>query len=337
MKKTYVITGIFVPVLLVFLFILLFIGEKVTLNPLGTLGNTAGNLNNSGLFCEHDGVVYFANSYDNGSLYSMTPSEGNLKKIHGVEVCNILAGGDYLYYFRIGEGGDAGLGTIRSVKSFNRCKLNGTDTVSLTRDTIVSAQLIDNYLYMLAAGNAHPEFYKMKIDKSEKIVLADYVINPACAENGIIYYNGTQNDHYLHGLDTSTDVSHEVWRGNLWNPIKDGDYIYYMDVTNNYRLCRYSLSQDVVEVLTNDRIECFNIGSGYIYYQCGGNSPALKCMLTDGSSVQTIAEGNYTNINMTSQYVYFQEFGNDIAIYHSLLGTSGYSSFDASRTAAMTE
>ena len=337
MKKSYIISSACVALLLIFLVFLLFADENFTFNPAGTLGNTAGNLNNSGLFCEYDGVVYFANSYDNGTLYSMTPSEDNLQKVQSVEVCNILAGGDYLYYFRIGEGGDAGLGTVRSVKSFNRCKLNGTDAVSLTRDTIVSAQLVDNYLYMLAAGNEHPEFYKMKIDKSEKTMLADYAINPTCAENGIIYYNGTQNDHYLHGLDTTSDIAYEVWRGNLWNPIKDGDYIYFMDVPNNYRLCRYSLSQDVVEVLTNDRIECFNIGSGYIYYQCGGNSPALKCMLMDGSFVQTVAAGNYTNINMTSQYVYFQEFGNDIAIYHSPLGASSYSSFDASRAAAMTE
>ena len=31
--------------------------------PDGVIGNTAGNLLNKGLFCESDGVVYFANPY----------------------------------------------------------------------------------------------------------------------------------------------------------------------------------------------------------------------------------------------------------------------------------
>lgn len=38
-----------------------------------TVGNTAGNLNNSGYFCEYDGTVYFANAYDSNTLYSMDP------------------------------------------------------------------------------------------------------------------------------------------------------------------------------------------------------------------------------------------------------------------------
>ena len=43
--------------------------------PEGTLGNTAGNLNNRGLFCEYNGKVYFSNAYDDGTLYSMNPDE----------------------------------------------------------------------------------------------------------------------------------------------------------------------------------------------------------------------------------------------------------------------
>lgn len=82
-----------------------------------------------------------------------------------------------------------------------------------------------------------------------------------------------------------------------------------MDVAENYRLCRYSFSRNEIEVLTTDRVDCFNVGNGYIYYQKNGENPELKCMFTDGSNVQTIAIGNYTAINMTSRYVYFQASG----------------------------
>ena len=47
------------------------VGDRIPDNPPETVGNTAGNLNNSGYFCEYDGKVYFANVYDSDTLYSM--------------------------------------------------------------------------------------------------------------------------------------------------------------------------------------------------------------------------------------------------------------------------
>ena len=64
------------------------------------MGNTAGNVNNGGYFCEYDGVVYFSNPYDGGSLYSMSPDETNLKKLISAKVSNINAGGRYLFYYQ---------------------------------------------------------------------------------------------------------------------------------------------------------------------------------------------------------------------------------------------
>lgn len=309
--------------------------SRIPMNPPGTVGNTAGNLNNGGFFCEYGGKVYFSNAYDGGSLYSMDPAEGSIRKLNSVQVRNILAGGKYLYYFQLGASGEAGFGAVRSSKSFNRCGLNGKNAVGLTRDVVVTAQLVDNYLYMLTADKPTPKFYKLKIDKSDQLPLAGYAINPACAVNGVIYYNGTRDDHYLYTLDTATDVSSVAWEGNLWYPVVEGDYVYYMDVANDYRLCRYSFSRDLIEVLTDDRVDCFNVGNGYIYYQQNsGTAPQLKCMRTDGSGVLTVAEGNYSNINMTSRYVYFQAYGNETSLYHSPLGTAQYSAFDAARLAA---
>lgn len=303
---------------------------RVKMNPEGTVGNTAGNINNSGLFCEYDGKVYFSNTYDGGSLFVMNPDETELKRLKALKVRNILAGGSYLYYFQIGASSSAsGPGQIQGIRSFDRCGLDGSNSTSLTRDVVVSGQLVDNYLYLLTAPSSGPLFYKIKIDKKDKTTLAEYNLNPACAENGIIYYNNTLSNHYLYALNTRTESTSEVWRGNLWYPVKQGDYIYYMDVANNYRLCRYSLSQDVIEVLTHDRIDCFNVGNGYIYYQKNGADAQLKCMLTDGSNVMVIAEGNYTNINMTSRYVYFQPFGDETTMYHSPLGSSYYEVFQA--------
>ncbi len=325
-KKLYLIIGGIVTVMLVFVMISFFT-NRVKMNPIGTIGNTAGNLNNSGLFCEYGDTVYFSNITDNGALYAMNVDETNVRKLNTLQVQNILAGGDYLYYFQKGSAENSQLNNAVSSKSFNRCNLKGKNAQGMTRDVVISAQLIDNYLYMLTATNDGPIFSKMKIDKSDSAILAHEAIYPTCAENGMIYYNNTTDNHNLRCWDTTDDTSYDIWAHNLWNPILYGDYVYYMDVEENYRLCRYNLYQNVIEVLTNDRIDCYNIGSGYIYYQKNGDTPQLICMQADGSNPQVISEGNYTNINMTSQFVYFQDFANESLWYHSPIGSSDYSTF----------
>lgn len=314
---------------LIALAIVLYFAQRIPMNPPGTVGNTAGNINNGGFFCEHEGTVYFSGVWD-GGLYAMDPEEGNIRLLSGTKAQNLLAGGNYLYYFQTesSDGTRADFGQMLGSRSFTRCKLNGKNATSLTRDVVVTGQLVDNYLFLLTTSKSGISFYKMKIDQSERTQLADYIINPACAADGTIYFNGTDTDHYLYALDAEDDVVREFWRGNLLNPVLDGDYVYYMDVANDYRLCRYSISQDAIQVLTQDRVDCFNVGSGFIYYQKNSSSdPQLKCMRTDGSEVRSVAEGNYTNINMTSRYVYFRAFGDDSTMYHSPLGSDSYSTF----------
>lgn len=302
--------------------------NRVSMNPQGTVGNSAGNLNNEGLFCEFGGRVYFSNAADRGCLYSMNPDETDVTLLNQMKIRNILAGGKYLYFYQTESVSESGFEQIQGMRSFCRSRLNGKDVATMTRDIVVTGQLVDNYLYLLTSKAASVSFYKMKIDKSEQVDLADYSINPACARGGLIYYNGTLDDHYLYTLNTASDTPSVLWRGNLWFPVLDGDYIYYLDVENNYRLCRYSLSAGDIQVLTNDRVDCFNVGSGYVYYQKNDrNNPQLKCMMTDGSDNRVIAEGNFTHINMTSRYVYFQAFGDDSVTYHSPIGSSAYSTF----------
>ena len=322
---------ILISVLVLIVVLLLIIAHKfltrVTMNPEGTIGNTAGNLNNGGLFCEYDGYVYFSNVNDDRCLYRMRPDESEKEKLLDVQPGNILAGGDYLYYFQYGVSGEMGLGNIRSSHNFHRADLDGKNIATIETEVVVTGQLVDNYLYLLVAGDKHPTFRKVKIDKSESIDLAAYAVNPACARDGLIYYNGTQNDHYLYTLNTTSHGITELWGGNIWYPTIDGDYIYYIDVANDYRLCRYVMSSEIVEVLTNERVECFNVGSGYIYYQVASETdPVLKMMSADGSGVTTIAEGNFTKINMTSRYVYFQEYDEEDTMYHSPIGSNTYSS-----------
>jgi hypothetical protein len=336
-SRSQVFLAIFVIVGILIVLVLVFIAssylERVKMNPDGTIGNTAGNINNGGYFCEYNGKVYFSNTYNGGALYSMNPNETELTQLNNSQVRNILAGGSYLYFFQLGASGDTGFGTVRVPRTFNRSDLDGKNIKSITRDTVVTGQLVNNYLYFLVTDDNGPSFYKIKIDKSDKEQLADYIVNPACASGNYIYYNGTENDHFLYSLNTLNDSSGEVFEGNIWYPVIDGNYIYYLDVGNGYKICRYSMYDSTFEVLSNDRTDMYNVGNGYIYYQTAGSNPQLKYMLTDGSNNTVLADGVYNNINMTSMYVYYQEYGDESTWYHTGYGATYWESFNAAAAA----
>lgn len=339
--RNILIICIIVIVALVFFIVAYFTG-RIPMNDPDTTGNTAGNLNNGGYFCESDGKVYFANAYDNYNLYSMNPDETDLKKLSSNYVSSINAGGNYLYYYM--ESGastqGSGLGFLRRTAGIYRSTKRGSRVNCLDRTYAITMQLCGNYLYYQDYNTrTGTVLSKIKIDKTDKSTVADYVINPSSYVDGAIYYGGTQNDHALYRLNTNTDKTSSVWRGNVWDPVYYDYHIYYMDVENNYRLCRYSLSDQSVQVLTDDRVDAFNVYEGYIYYQKNSTTePALKRMMIDGSRPEIVAEGNYENINITSQYVYFNSFDEPTPVYHtSTFGSVSVGTFDSALSAAADE
>ncbi len=310
-------------------------------NDESTVGNTAGNLNNNGYFCEHDGRVYFANAYDNYSLYSMNPDESDIKKLRGGSSSHICAGGKYLYYAVENQGGGSDLGSVRGAYGIYRSKLNGKGATGMDRCHVVTMQLCGNYLYYSKLDpKSSISLEKIKIDKKDKVTVnPDTIMNPASYVNGAIYYNGTDEDHYLYALNTANDTSSVVWQGNLWNPVYQDGYVYFMDVGNNYRLCRYSMNAGVVEVLTNERIDLFNVYGQYIYYQTNSKTePALKRISIGGGTPELVREGIYQNINITSEYVYFNTFDEPVPVYKtSTFGPVNVTTFDAGMQAALQE
>jgi len=335
-KKLPVFIGIFVLAILIVISIFYQVNKNsVKMNTGYVEGNSAGNIYNNGLFCEQDGLVYFSNAYDNGALYVMNPDETNIRKLLDASVELINVDENNIYYYQLSSSGDAGLGYVRSQSGLYRCTTEGNKATSISEDTIFCLQLVNNNLYYMATNAKGGYFYKQCIDGSDPVLLSQNEIFAASVKNGVLYFNGRTVDHELYSLDTSNDNISEVWAGNLWNPIVIDDYVYYMDIAHNYRLCRYSMSQNVIEVLTEDRIDFFNIGSGKIFYQRSSKTdPGLIRMNLDGSNNELIAEGIFSEINMTSQYVYYHNFGSDVPMYHTAInGPAIASTFDAARNA----
>ena len=183
--------------------------------PDGVIGNTAGNLNNKGLFCESEGVVYFANPYDNGSLYSMTPDMKDLKKICDLSVEYINVGGDYVFFYGEPSGSTTGIGSVVSKPGMYMVHKNGDVLKALTKDISQSMVLYGGKIYYQhytkAAGST---FAVIDIKKHESTELLDYMINPASLYGSRIYYNGMYQDHFLYAYDVASDTNELIWEGN---------------------------------------------------------------------------------------------------------------------------
>lgn len=334
--KTLVVFAVIILLMGLFAF-LSWYHRKIPSNDISVTGNTAGNLNNGGLFTEVDGKVYFSNAYDNGCLYSMNSNETELKKLSASRANSINADSHHIYFYMDSLNSGTGFGRVVRTRGVYRMDPNGKNTTCLDGEAAVTIQLVGDYLYYQRYNNTDfTKLYKVRTDNSGLQLVSDEIINPAACNNGIIYYNGTGQDHYLYGLDTRTDTSFTAFEGNLWYPVYHNNYIYYMDVGNNYHLCRIPLSGGSPEVLTTDRVDAYNVGDSYIYYQRNSSTePALMRMGLDGSAPEMVAAGNYSNLNLTSTYAYFTEFGAELPVYHTPVnGPINVSVFTAAQEAA---
>ena len=128
-------------------------------------------------------------------------------------------------------------------------------------------------------------------------------------------------------------------QANLCYPIVENGYVYYMDIENNYSLCRVDLMNPEAgaTILTQDRVDMYNVYGNYIFYQRNSETePALIRMNIDGTNPEVVAEGNYTNIHCTSNYTYFSLFGADVPVYKTpTSGNVKVTTFDTAKEAAL--
>ena len=334
MKKlrTILITAIFI-LAAAGLLIMEFLSNRVTENPMGTVGNTGGNLLNNGLFCESEGIVYFANPYDEDTLYSMNVNETNLKKLGTVGVQSINAAGNFIYYYQKGTNSGSGLGFVVRTTGVYRVKKNGNDGLCLKRDPAGIITLIDNSIYYQHYTNATGTILdRISIDKSEEETIFPYMVSPASAYYSNIYYANPDASYYLYAYDTRYKTNSLLHACSVWNPIYEDNYIYYMDIESDYQLHRYNLSTMQTQVLTTDRVDTYNVYGDYIYYQKNSQTdPALMRMRIDGSEPELVLPGNYQNINITSQYVYFNAYDTPTPVYRqAVYGAVNVTTFNPS-------
>ena len=278
-------------------------------------GNTAGNLYNHGLYCEYDGTVYFANPSDGNRLYSMDARGGNLKKLSSDIVCFINVDAHYVYYVR----NNPGAADFFSFSSFNTnslCRIDhdGSNVLVLDTEPSLYASLVGDYIYYLRyTESTGTTLCKVRIDGSDQTQISETPTYTCSTRGQYIYYNGMENNHYIWRLDAESDSQGMLYSGNCYMPIVMNDTTaYFLDLDNNYRIACLDLTTQEKTILTDERVDWYNIHGNYIYFQVSDSDhPALCRIQRDGEGYEVIAEGVYRNICATTYYVYFREYYSD--------------------------
>ena len=308
--------------------------NRIVKNPVGTVGNTAGNLYNGGLFCEDDGYVYFSNPYDSYALYRMRPDESEMEKLIETETGSINAAGKYFYFYQKGSGSGKGFGYMISTTGVYRAEKENPGKIEcLDRVLCETIVLADNSIYYNTAKQAEGvSLKKIDIDGENAEVLLNYKVTPACVNNSALYFNNTVDNCHLMQIPLGSQNAVDILAEDVYMPVVDGTTVYYIDIHNDYALVSYDMSSGVKTILTKERTDMYNVSDLYIYYQTAGDTPQFKRISKDGAFSEVIADGAYCNINTTSEYVYFQKYGAERPVYKTPVnGVVSVNTFDAAK------
>ena len=304
------IVAVFVIVAIIGSVILVQYLSRIPDNPPDTIGNTSGNLNNKGLVCENDGYIYFSNLSDNHYLYRMKIDGSDPEKLIDVPVSYINAAGDYLYFYFDDPGGTKFMGISGRMSGIFRLKKGEKDFVCLDKCTSGVLNLVGSTLYYEHYDNTDGmQLYHSSLDGKDKGLAVSEIINPACVIGGDIYYS-EQDSQFLKIYRPGSAEGRVFMDYAAYNPVFDGGDLYFMNMNDDYRLYRYSLSDGSLTKITDERVDTFNVYQGVIFYQ-RNKEPALIRVNYDGSDAVVIAEGNYENINCTSVFTFYSPFKED--------------------------
>lgn len=312
-------------------------------NPPNAVGNSAGNLYNGGFFAEADGVVYFANPYDNGAVYAMEADGSLIRRIAAGNVSYITTYNDYVYFYSLEAAGQTGLGYVTGNRGIFRVDANGRKCVTLAQATSDSCMLLGNRIYYTVFeanerddGNARISIHSVTINgtNEEEDMLGHYKLG-ATYEGNIIF--GGYDDHNLYSYNPQSGTTNLLLEGTVYLPIYQDGLIYYLDITDNYKIKAYDVSAHTTSTIVSERVDTYNMYGDYIYYQnVNPDEYALKRINLSSGQVEVVRYGVYRDLNVTHNYLYFREFGNDVPVYKTpTLGPINVTSFDEAMMAVM--
>ena len=286
-------------------------------------GNTSTNLLNGGLFAKSGDTIYFANPYDQNSLYSMDTKLGHVKKLYNDYTSYINAAGKYIFYTRRNDkkGNESKALFSFSTTGLYRLNTSGQGLKQLYKEPSQSLTLLGNHIYYQRYDQKEGlQLFAIGIDGKKDTMLLKEGAAPVSADD-TIYYTGVDSDHNIHKIPVSGGSPSVVFKGNYTGLSYVNGVLYCMDMDNDYTLCRLDLSTQEMTHLTQVRIATYNVSSdgSTVYYQVdNGKDNGLYVLDTNSGAQTELRSGNYNYYHIIDNYLFFEEFDGSAAYVMNL-------------------
>ncbi len=288
-----------------------------------TTGNTSTNLLNGGLFAKSGDMIYFANPYDQNSLYSMDTELKHVKKLYNDYTSYINAAGKYIFYTRRNDkkGNESKALFSFSTTGLYRLNTSGQGLKQLYKEPSQTLNLLGNHIYYQRYDQKEGlQLFRVGIDGKKDTMLLKEGAAPVIA-NDTIYYTGVDSDHNIHKLPVSGGSPSVVYEGNFTGLSYVNGFLYCMDMDNDYTLCRLDLSTQEMTHLTQVRIATYNVSNdgSTVYYQVdNGKDNGLYVLDTNSGAQTELRSGNYNFYHIIDNYLFFEEFDGSAAYVMNL-------------------
>lgn len=276
------------------------------------LGNTSGNLNNSGFSVKNKNWVYYLglkNSNTDG-IYKIKENGKKEEKISDDYGIYLNKSGNYLYYL------DRTTGNYDIVKM----KQNGKDKEVIISDVdVAKITVVDNWIYYFKDA----KFYKAKTNGESKQILSKRTIDNYEVVEKWIYYSYINNGKYVIAKmntngEKDTKIDDDTGRRFY---VSDND-IYY--ISEKYNTDNFEYTYELYKIKTNGKnkekitdingnidINSVNFSDNKMYYTKVNedNKTAIYSMKLNGKDEKIITElkGYTTFINVHESWIYYTD------------------------------
>ena len=271
-------------------------------------------INNCGDCAIQGEKLYYTNSYDNGTLYSMNIDGSDNRKLNNDWTSWLHVSGNRIYY----QYGMGGMIYVMNSDGSGQQKLNDDDSgnINVTGDRIYYSNTDDDFtlysmntdgsdrkklnddtpLYMNVVGdriyysgelNGSKGICSVKTDGTDRIKLTDDEPYLMTVADGWIYYNNENDDNKLYAIRTDGTDRHKLNDDYALSINVVGDLIYYKN-GNEGKI--YSINTDGSnrKLLSDDNAEWLVASDGRIYYTITGAN--IYSMNLDGSDKQLLVD-----------------------------------------------
>lgn len=338
-KQKKKITGIFVSVTMLSLFIVIVffvnLSQRTVRNLEGAEGNSACNLYNGGIFCGDGERIYFSNLKDGGALYSMSTDLDDFKYEYEDTAGYINLTNAYVIYSRLNYTRSDSVKRVLqfSASGLYRIKKKGRkDIKSLYYSNIGLAAVNGNdVFYQKLEKGGKMNLYHTTLSSKRGALLLEKNVIPGTVKDSKLYYSGTGNNHYIYYLDTKTGVEHEFYKGNCFHPALVGDHVYFISASNNYNIARVDRNGKSPLILTEERCSFYNVSEDerFLVYQVDDVlHNRLEMMDLLSLEKKVIKKGDFNSISIIGDKVFFREFDTDEVYYFSFDNPETVSTFN---------